>query len=403
MARGKGKAPAKQSTLRAAGVLPTLKKPAEAIGLACLLPGKFWDGCPAADKAKKFRCIVREFEAVHKFPGSQPVSAAFEVQEMGEAGEGSLEPGVASGDVFWLTYPQPFLEYFYDANPDKMPATMVRLPERAPPACEESAAHAQPARLVADRVRPPPSCSQGNAPATGTAAAPAPTADGTRVEPEDPDDSSIERKSKVYDYLSVIHDDVIAAGRHRGRRKVTCICKIPSASGPNGICGVEIQMTGSAPGRAPSTSNAVRHIKTKAGAGDIAHADALRVVNATSKDHVEINGAMVLVQSFEESFTHLVDYVWMVADGVPQFIKRRDSFRTYVRGYEERARFPDDRSVHRVVDVITRLQRAAQLARIKKIVTEFKETACLGIQLDMWTNSDTHTSYAAITISHVDA
>ena len=33
MARGKGKAPAKQSSLRAAGLLPTLKKPAEAIGL----------------------------------------------------------------------------------------------------------------------------------------------------------------------------------------------------------------------------------------------------------------------------------------------------------------------------------------------------------------------------------
>ena len=110
MPRGKGKATAKQPSLRAAGLVPTLKKPAEAIGLACNVPGKYWDGCPAADKAKKFKCTVREFEAVHKFPGSKPPQAAFEVQEMGEAGDGSLEPGVASGDVFWITYPQPFLE-----------------------------------------------------------------------------------------------------------------------------------------------------------------------------------------------------------------------------------------------------------------------------------------------------
>ena len=47
MARGKGKAPAKQSSLRAAGLLPTLKKPAEAIGLVVHTPGEFWEGCAA--------------------------------------------------------------------------------------------------------------------------------------------------------------------------------------------------------------------------------------------------------------------------------------------------------------------------------------------------------------------
>ena len=53
----KGKASAKQSSLRAAGVLPTLKKPAEAVGLTCHVPGKFWDGYPA-DKTKTFICTV---------------------------------------------------------------------------------------------------------------------------------------------------------------------------------------------------------------------------------------------------------------------------------------------------------------------------------------------------------
>ena len=102
MARGKGKASAKQSSLRAAGLLPTLKKPAEAVGMAIHVPGSFWARCPAADKAKIFKCNVREFDALHKFPGGQPPQAAFEVQEMGEKGDGSLEPGVASGEVFWI-------------------------------------------------------------------------------------------------------------------------------------------------------------------------------------------------------------------------------------------------------------------------------------------------------------
>ena len=59
MARGKGKAPAKQSSLRAAGLLPTLKKPAEAIGLVIHTPGELWEGCAAADRKKLYKCNTR--------------------------------------------------------------------------------------------------------------------------------------------------------------------------------------------------------------------------------------------------------------------------------------------------------------------------------------------------------
>ena len=57
MARGKGKT--KQSSLRAAGLLPTLKKPAEVVGMAIHVPGSFWARCPAADKATAHRCPAR--------------------------------------------------------------------------------------------------------------------------------------------------------------------------------------------------------------------------------------------------------------------------------------------------------------------------------------------------------
>ena len=46
-----------------AGLLPTLKKPAEAVGLTLHVPGSFWARCPAADKAKICTCNVREFSA----------------------------------------------------------------------------------------------------------------------------------------------------------------------------------------------------------------------------------------------------------------------------------------------------------------------------------------------------
>ena len=39
---------------------------------------------------------------------------------MGEDGAGSLEPGIASGTEFVMSYPNKFLEYYYAANPDEL-------------------------------------------------------------------------------------------------------------------------------------------------------------------------------------------------------------------------------------------------------------------------------------------
>ena len=43
------------------------------------------------------------------------------MKEVGEDGEGSLEPGVASGEEFVLRYPYRFLEFYYAANPGELP------------------------------------------------------------------------------------------------------------------------------------------------------------------------------------------------------------------------------------------------------------------------------------------
>ena len=39
------------------------------------------------------------------------------MKEQGESGDGSLEPGIGSGEVFVVAYPNKFLKFYYDANP----------------------------------------------------------------------------------------------------------------------------------------------------------------------------------------------------------------------------------------------------------------------------------------------
>ena len=62
-------------------------------------------GAPA-DKDKRYLCSVIEFSAMHDF-GDGIKGAAFQLKEMGEDGQGSLEPGVASGEEFMIGYPTP--------------------------------------------------------------------------------------------------------------------------------------------------------------------------------------------------------------------------------------------------------------------------------------------------------
>ena len=67
MARTKAKKASKQTALTGSGFWPMLSKPTIAIGKHASVPGKYWNGCPAADKEKRFMCIVVEFTAMHDF------------------------------------------------------------------------------------------------------------------------------------------------------------------------------------------------------------------------------------------------------------------------------------------------------------------------------------------------
>ena len=90
MGKAKAKAkpkPTKQTSLATAGFYPMLPKPATALGKFTSNPGKYWEGCPAADKEKRYKCTVIDFIALHDF-GNGIKGAGFKCKEMGEDGRG---------------------------------------------------------------------------------------------------------------------------------------------------------------------------------------------------------------------------------------------------------------------------------------------------------------------------
>ena len=77
-------------------------------------------------------------------------------------------------------------------------------------------------------------------------------------------------------------------------------------------------------------------------------------------------------------------------------LRRRPSFRSYVQGYEPRATFPHHMTIHRLVGVIFDLQLAERQQRLKALTTEFKGFECIGLQMDMWTDRDTHRVFVSL-------
>ena len=110
--RGRPAAPPKGKTAQQTQLeqLPLLKKPLELVGQTINVPGAYWQGRMSATEKETlyvhYVCVVRDFSALHKFMDGS-TSQAFELQEMGAAGTGSLEKGDASGEIFWIVYPFP--------------------------------------------------------------------------------------------------------------------------------------------------------------------------------------------------------------------------------------------------------------------------------------------------------
>ena len=98
---------------------------------------------------------------------------------------------------------------------------------------------------------------------------------------------------------------------------------------------------------------------------------------------------------------HHVDLLWLRIAGISQTMVRRPEFRDYVHGYDPRASFPHGITIHRLAEVVAVLQKEERTARISRMTKEFKGGACIGIQLDMWTDSTTHTAYGCVGMTSV--
>lgn len=288
---------ARQGTLQGSNLWPLLKKTSHAIGKFCNVPGAFWDGCPAADKNKNFKCIVVEFIAMHTFNGGRK-GPAFKMKEMGESGEGSLEPGIASGDDFVLSYPTPFLEYYYAANCDDLPVALR--PQGAEPVtpagCDDS-------RSTASR--------------TSTANAAPTSNEKEKVRPP------------ILDYLQQQSSTLNVMGPKRGSYTNKYMCNIRVEGGS--ICGQTITLYGN--GKSESTSNAYAHLRSRANKGCQCHKVVLEALDAVNTKRVLVNGEFIPTMSFEEAFPHHVQYVWCRAKGIfGANTGLKPAFRDYVRG-----------------------------------------------------------------------
>ena len=372
---GKTKAKAKaQATLSCVGFYPLLIKMAAAVGKFASVPGKYWTNCPAADKVKRFKCTVISFVALHDY-GDGVKGPGFFLKEMGEDGCGSLEPGVASGAEFVMSYPQPFLEHYYYENRAELPDAMREklFPSNHALGLGTTGVGASPdAEGGAD---------SNDGDAVGGEGAPA------KVKQE-------VRRPPVFEFLEQVSSTLAMHGPKRGQYTIKNTCCVLTPAGP---CGGSITTYSSGDGKAETTSNAWTHIREKAKSCP-AHAQVLATLNTTNRNMVQLeDGEYVRVMNFEEAFPHHVNYVWCRARGIfSAHLGSKPLFRKYVRNYEPRAVFPHNEVQYNIALCIKELQDEEQLVRITVIQKEFKFGPCIGIQLDMWTDPNTHIAYGGI-------
>ena len=349
----------KQTSITATA-LPLLKRPCEHLGKQVAIPGSFWEGRLSDEERKtNYLCTIRDFELIHKWDDARPPSNAMQLQEMGEGGEGSLEHGDASGEIFWVPYPTPFLKHFYDTFPDLMPK---------PKGADDAAVP------TVDDVNHAPDVKKEEEPKSD-------------MHPDFPHLRI--GTSEVYKYWAINSDTLVEGGPKSGQFVAEFQCIIEGEDGC--ACGSKCRIYHKR-GRACSTTNLISHVKH---CGEKAHQEAARKILESSCNTIVLeDGQVVQKHSFSETFPHLVDLLWLRAAGLSQALIQKDEFRDYVRGYDVRASFPDPRTMHRVARSVHELQLAERISRIKILKQQFKGKPCIGLQLDMWTDSDTHTSFA---------
>ena len=332
-----------QRSLEQSGQFPLLKKPAECVGRNIGVLGEHWgSACAPADKTKTFLCTVMDYTLVHVHSPTERWPA-MKLVEMGTDGTGG------NSEAFWMRYPFPFLTFWYKTYP--------------------------------------------------MLASPATTAEAEPVTEEvgglDTTEATV-LNSKVYNFLAPLRSE-----KRKGRQVNMFTCKVlkvvQTVSGPTTAeCGAPCTLFGK------SSGPFFKHVRRLAKTGCEGHKAAMEELNLSSSRQVRgPGGKWTSVFTFEECFPHHIRFVWMVATGMPSRYSRRPAMREYIRGFESRAVMPHHNTIHRIAEAIDEVQRAQQRGARRSFIRKHKGRACVGGQLDLWTDKNSGIVYAATHITHV--
>jgi hypothetical protein len=174
-----------------------------------------------------YKCTVRDFHALHKWDAGGTPSQAMELQEMGVDGQGSRETGGSSADrIFFMKYPLPFLQHWYATYPPPQQDTTTTGSSVVSPSSVGGDTD-----MAGERT---PGVTDSNFP---------------HMPP---------RKAVVFNYYTLVSDDLISSGPNSGQYTATFKCNIKDETGK--VCGAERKIV-HCKGKAVSTSNLIQHIE----------------------------------------------------------------------------------------------------------------------------------------------
>lgn len=333
----------------------------EQIGKQVGVPGNYWKGrMTAEEKETIYKCTIRDYSILHTFEAGVK-GIGWQLHEMGPDGTGSLEHGDASGEIFWMPNAD-FLKHYYETFPDQKP-------QPSKPIDVEAA--------IVDLSQMTP--------------------DKPDVHPDFPN-IRLSSSAPVFKYFSICSDTLQEMGPKAGQFAAAFECMIPGHDGT--ACGTKRRIYHKR-GKGVSTSNLITHVREKAAVCPV-HAEALKGIEAASKNYVDIDGESVAIYNFSEAFTHHVDLMWLLTKGVSWYTTQSDEFRDFARGYDPRATFPHPYTANHLAEATAALQKKRRIAKFARKKVIFKGRACVGIQLDMWWCTETQTAFAAATATTVE-
>jgi hypothetical protein len=200
----------------------------------------------------------------------------------------------------------------------------------------------------------------------------------------------------IYKFFKVISDKLVDMGPASGKFATLWECTILD-SGGRACC--NRRRINHDKNKSCQTSNLIAHLRERSATCSTQFLLPISQVEIGSKNCVEVDGDMVKIHNFSESFLHHVDLLWLRVRGLSKSMISSDEFREFVLGYEPRASFPHPSTINHITEAVQALQADERKSRISNLAKEFKGLACVGLQVDMWTGTTTHTAYDCVTMT----